>query len=100
MSKYSSRVKKLERVQLVLIAVCVIALIIWAIVFTRPKVTEYNIKDECGPIGGSVSHSIDDDDSCVNICSAYCQSLVKKYHDSEFTLSALECNSCKCYCKE
>ena len=100
MSKYSKRVRKLERLQLILVAVCLIALIIWLIIFTRPKVSEYNIKDECGPIGGSISHSIDDEDSCVNVCNAYCQALIKEYHDSEFILSNTNCHSCKCYCKE
>lgn len=100
MSKYSKNVKKMQLMQVALIAVCIVALVIWLIIFTRPKLVEYTVPDECGPIGGSISHSIDDSDACMNACSAYCQSLKQEYHDSAFEESTLECHSCVCECKE
>ncbi len=101
MSKYSKKVKKKQNIQLVLIAVLVLALAVWVYAITRPTVTEYTIRDECGPIGGAFSHTIDDADACVNACSAYCQSLELEYYDSEFSLAEGEtCNSCACECKE
>ena len=100
MSKYSKRVKKLKRMQLILVAACVVAFLIWIVIFTRPEISEYDLRDECGPIGGTISHSIDDEDACINFCNANCQSLDKEYHSSQFSLRTLECNSCKCFCKE
>ena len=100
MSKYKRNVKRLKTVQIVLVAVCILAFAVYGYFLFRPKITGYTVRDECGPIGGTVSHSIDDVDACTNACNAYCKSLDKEYFDSSFDEAFNECNSCKCQCQE
>lgn len=100
MSKYTKKIHKLQLIQVILIIICLIALGIYFFIMTRPVITEYNETDECVPIGGTISHSIKDEDECNNKCSAYCQSVDKEFHDSYFELKGLGCNLCTCYCKE
>ena len=97
---YKSRINRLKRIQLVLVIVCVLAIAVYGFIITRPEITSYVVKDECGPIGGTISHPIDDEDACSNACRAYCLSLEKKFHDSDFKLRFDECNSCNCECEE
>jgi len=100
MSRYKNKIKFLQTLQVVLIVACVLALAGFAIMVNKPKVSKYNVKDECGPIGGSISHSIDDIDACKNACKAYCQSMKKEFHDSSFEQNIEICNTCTCYCKD
>ncbi|MCM2325673.1 MAG: hypothetical protein NDI94_04365 [Candidatus Woesearchaeota archaeon] len=99
MSKYSDKVKKLQVLQMILVVVCLGLIVFFIISMLKPKIVKYEVKDECGPIGGSISHSIDDDDSCSNACSAYCLSLQKGFHESAFIASNRTCNTCDCFCK-
>jgi len=96
---YKNKIRLLKNLQIVLIVVCLVALVAYFYFITKPTITAYSVADECGPIGGTISHPIDDEDSCTNVCRAYCLSLKKDYHDSKFTLNILECNDCKCFCK-
>ena len=80
--------------------VCIFVIIGYLYYLTRPTITQNTLIDECGPIGGTISHSIDDDDSCSNMCRAYCKSTQKEFHDTDFTLKGVGCNDCECYCKE
>ncbi len=98
MSRYSEKIKKLQLVQSVLIIVCVIGMAIFFYYLLKPKITSYQIKDECGPIGGAISHSLDDEDSCTNACNAYCVSIEKRYHEGRFTQNLEGCNLCDCSC--
>ena len=100
MSKYTKKIHKLQLIQTILIIICVIALAIYFYFISRPVITSFNITDECGPIGGTISHPIKDEDVCRNICNAYCRSVDKEFHDSYFELSGIGCNLCTCYCKE
>ncbi|MFH2020656.1 MAG: hypothetical protein ABIJ34_04530 [archaeon] len=100
MKKYEQQIKMLKRLQLALLAVCVIGAGIILFLNTRPELSSYLVKDDCGPIGGAISHSIDDEDSCMNGCTANCLSLKQTYYDSKFDLSSLGCNSCNCTCKQ
>jgi hypothetical protein len=101
--KYSESTKSVERmklIQIVLIVLCVIIFIAYIFFITRPKLTQYTITDDCGPIGGQVSHTVGNTDTCSNKCTAHCLSLKKEYHDSSF--EAREgpiCNLCVCNCK-
>ena len=99
MSRYADRVKKLKLLQASLIIICVLGIAFFFYYLLKPKVVEYPLKDECGPIGGAISHSIDDEDTCGNACSAYCQSTGKSYHDSKFTMIPEACNQCTCQCE-
>ena len=96
--KRRSGVKKQQRLQVVLLGVCILALFLYVLFVTRPKITVYVIKDECGPIGGIISHPINDGDSCNNICRAQCLSWEQEFHSSEFIVNE-PCNTCKCDCK-
>ncbi len=100
MSNYKKIIKKRKRTQLMLIAVLVLFLSAYGFFITRPEIKSYEIIDECSPIGGTVSHPIDDVDSCANACNAYCLSLDEKYHDIKFEQKFEGCNNCTCYCKE
>ena len=100
MSRYSKKVRQLQRIQLVAVITLLVAFIIFAYFIFRPKITKYDVRDDCGQIGGQVSHLIDDEFACKNACTAYCLSLDKEYHKSEFTLKDPQCNECGCFCKE
>jgi len=98
--RYSKKVKKMQKLQAVLIVVCIIAMAIFFIYKFKPELTEYDIRDECGPIGGAISHSIDDGDACKNACTARCLSFDKEYHSTDFLENNLEgCHTCTCFCK-
>ena len=97
---YGKRIESLKRLQLALIFICVAGIFAYILFITKPEITAYAIKDECGPIGGSISHSIDDEDTCGNACSAYCLSMGEKFHKSAFEIKGLECNKCDCLCKK
>jgi len=100
MGNYSKKVKRLQQIQLVSILVLLIAFISVYMFINRPELTKYVVRDECGEIGGAVSHSIDDTDACVSACTAYCQSFQKEYHKSKFIESTLSCHTCDCTCSE
>jgi len=98
--RYSKKVKKLQNIQSTLIIICLLAIAVFFIFRFKPEITEYDVEDVCGPIGGAISHSIDDEDACRNACSAKCLSFEKEYHDSDFFENTLEgCHTCTCYCK-
>jgi hypothetical protein len=100
MSKYQKKILRLKKIQIILIILCLVASAIYLYFITKPEVTKFTVDDECGPIGGTVSHSIDDDDSCSNACNAYCISMQKKYKKSSFKFELNACNTCTCYCQE
>jgi len=98
--KYHDKVERQKHIQIILITMCLIAILLYVYFLTKPKITEYALQDECGPIGGSILHSIRDTDSCANACSAYCLSVKKELHKSDFNIrEGPQCNSCLCYCK-
>ncbi|MBN2368108.1 hypothetical protein JXC34_03740 [Candidatus Woesearchaeota archaeon] len=98
--KYTASVKRMQAVQILLAVVCIAALMAYVFFLTRPSVTSFVIKDECGPIGGRISHSIDDQDVCNNACNAYCNSVDKKFQKGEFEERLNQCNRCECFCAE
>ena len=100
MDKYHKKVKLMQNLQIFLVVVCLIAAGIFMYIATRPNIIRYDLEDECGPIGGSVSHTLDDADACQNACNAYCLSLKHTYETSVFTLAEGGCNKCECYCEE
>ncbi|MFH1638389.1 MAG: hypothetical protein ABIB71_08240 [Candidatus Woesearchaeota archaeon] len=61
---------------------------------------EYGLKDQCGPIMGSILHTIDDEGSCIQKCKINCLSKDKEYGKVEFKKEVDACNICTCYCKE
>ncbi len=96
--KYHENVEFLKRIQIALIVICVVALVAYLYFLFQPKITKFVISDECGPISGSIMHSIKDEDACSNSChNQYCTK-GKEFLKSEFTLS-MPCNTCICYCK-
>ena len=98
--EYSHKITFLKNLQIILAVVCVVAIGIYIYFITRPIITAYSIEDECGPIGGTVSHPIDDEDTCSNACNAYCLSLKKSYDHSSFAYNLEKgCNNCDCFCK-
>ena len=99
-SSYDKRIKTLKYVQIILIVVLVSTFFYYFFKVTSPNVTGYVVKDECGPIGGRISHSINDNDGCSNACRAYCLSLQEVYSDSKFELKSEGCNTCNCFCQE
>jgi hypothetical protein len=97
--KYMHHVELMKKAQLILIIICVIAIAAYLYYIFQPKVTVFEIKDECGPISGSIMHSIKDEDSCTNACrNQYCTK-GKQVLKAKFELS-LPCNTCMCYCRE
>lgn len=100
MNQYQSKVKKLQKLQFFLILICAVLIFGFVLYVNKPSITGFVVRDDCGPIGGTISHSIDDEDSCKNACVAYCQSLKQEYHDFDFVSSQTKCNSCDCLCKE
>src|SRR3990170_3386152 len=95
---YRQRINLLKNIQLILVIACVIAVAAYGYFITRPEIIFYELKDECGPIGGSISHPLDDEDACGNACLAYCLSRKMQIHDSKFVLRDPKCNMCTCYC--
>ena len=98
MSSYSERIKRLKMIQAALIVVLIVMVIGYVYYVNRPAITVYERDDQCGPIGGIVSHEIDNADSCANACTATCLSRDTEFHDSAFELRDPECNDCTCYC--
>jgi hypothetical protein len=96
---YEDKVSKLKKIQFILIIICVIAFLAYVFFITRPEITAHVVRDECGPIGGTISHSIDDVDTCENACNAYCSSIGQNFHSVEFYMQGAECNTCDCFCK-
>jgi hypothetical protein len=96
--KYHDHVESLKKAQIVLAAICLVLLVFYIYYVTKPKITSYELKDECGPISGSVMHSINNQDSCSNACNAYCLSKKITFSDAEFTV-VVPCNTCMCRCK-
>ena len=97
---YKKSVRRRQMVQLVLVIVCIAAISAYFLFVTRPVITGHAVRDECGPIGGTISHSINDKDECINVCRAYCLSLKDEYYDVNFELLNEKCNSCECFCKK
>ena len=100
MSTYRDQVNRLKKVQVALVIICIIIFAVYLYFVRKPSITGYIVKDECGPIGGTVSHPIDDVDTCMNKCRADCLSYGKEYHRSEFTIKDPDCNLCECFCKD
>ena len=98
--KYRTLVRNLKALQILLVLLCVLAFAGYGYFLFRPDITSYAIKDECGPIGGRISHSIEDVDVCNNACNAYCTSKDKGLDSSEFKEYTTKCNSCTCFCSE
>ena len=100
MSEYKKRINKLKKFQIIIVLILVVAGLVYFYLVSRPKISVYNVPDSCMPIGGSISHSIGDEDACNNACNAYCYSLKKEKVKSEFLLRlGPQCNLCTCYCK-
>jgi len=59
----------------------------------------YPIKDECGPIYGSVYHSIKDEAVCRIKCRGTCESLDIEFVSSKFVDNGLRCHDCNCTCR-
>ena len=100
MDRYHKKVRQMQKLQIILVIVCLIAGAVFIYFATRPNIIEYSVPDECGPIGGSVSHTLDDADACANACNAYCLSLKQTYATSAFEAVPGRCNDCRCYCEE
>jgi hypothetical protein len=100
MDRYHTRVRLMQNLQTLGIVILLIAGAVFLYIATRPEIIRYDIPDECGPIGGSISHTLDDADSCQNACNAYCLSLKHTYETSRFELVENACNTCECYCEE
>ncbi|MBN1503277.1 hypothetical protein JW930_07095 [Candidatus Woesearchaeota archaeon] len=97
---YSKKVKQRILVQNVLIVVCLLSIAVFFYLKLRPSFVTYAVRDECGPLGGTISHSIGSEDECANACKAACQSYEQKYKNMEFSSSPGTCNNCTCICKE
>ena len=100
MTNSKARIQKKMHIQAALLVICFVCLGVFAYLRFRPNVTGFVIADECGPIGNSVSHSIDDIGQCENICKVNCEGEQKTYHHSVFKLGGLGCNECACFCRE
>jgi hypothetical protein len=100
MSKYAKKVKRMKAIQAVLVLACLVLTAGYIYYLNRPVVVSYQLQDECVPIGGQISHSLDDEDICANACNAYCTSVKKTFKKVEFLArSGPECNYCNCLCK-
>jgi hypothetical protein len=97
--KYSQNVELMKKVQVFLLILCLAAVAAYLYFLFQPEITRFEIKDECGPISGTIMHSIKDTDSCSNAChNQYCTK-GKQVLRTEFN-ATLPCNTCICYCKE
>jgi hypothetical protein len=59
----------------------------------------YSIKDECGPIQGSIFHSIENNDTCRIRCRNTCESLDKEFVSIRFVDKGIYCHECNCTCR-
>jgi hypothetical protein len=102
--KYKDNVRMMQILQTALIAVCLVAAIGYIYFSMTPKTHKFTADDECGPMGsgGMISHTIGDEDACINICRlTYCPSNQMDYVSSKFTsLFEKGCNLCDCTCRE
>jgi hypothetical protein len=97
--KYNQSIELMKKVQILLIILCIAALTAYLYYILQPKITLFEIVDECGPISGSIMHSIKDLDTCSNACrNQYCTK-GKQVFKTEFNVS-LPCNKCICYCRD
>ncbi|NTV22925.1 MAG: hypothetical protein HGA85_00930 [Nanoarchaeota archaeon] len=96
---YKKHVKYMQRLQIALIALCVLGLLVYAVLMFRPKVKSMMYPDECMPIGGTVSHSVASEDACSNACVSACSSKKTKLQSTKFIERfGPECNYCECFC--
>ena len=101
LTKYQKRIKNKIFLQNILVVICILVLILLIYLKLKPEITGFAVKDECGPIGRTISHSIGDEEACKNVCNSACKSFEFKYHDSIFIYNnEIMCNNCTCLCKE
>jgi hypothetical protein len=99
-SNYKKKIKKKILLQNILILLCLLGLAYFLFTIFKPEITTYAVKDSCGPIGNTISHSIDDQESCQNACNSVCKSFGLNFHKSEFLyMKEVTCNNCTCLCK-
>ncbi|MBU0757706.1 MAG: hypothetical protein KKF44_06560 [Nanoarchaeota archaeon] len=99
--RYAAWVRQRTRMQTVLLIILVCVLILFVYVKMKPVITELPVKDSCGPIGNTISHSIGDSDMCENSCDSACRSFELKFYKSRFVYkNEAGCNDCICQCKE
>jgi hypothetical protein len=56
------------------------------------------IPDDCGTFGGSIVHSINDTQACLEVCFYNCQKKEMNLTSFEFNMT-MPCNTCECYCR-
>ena len=96
---FQKHVKRLILLQTILIAVLLLALSY--VIYTKFFVKEIKVefaKDECGPIGGRISHSIKNEGECDNMCHAICTSKQLDVKESIFDFKTQPCYTCECHC--
>jgi hypothetical protein len=61
----------------------------------------FQLRDACGPVPGftGISHSMPDEDSCLNECRARCLSNELEYKNAKFMEDKKACNTCECVCQ-
>ncbi len=97
--RYDKSINSRILLQNILIIICIAAhVFLVSRQFRREKVV-IPLKDECGPIGQTISHSIDNDEACQNNCYAACTSMDHTYSGHEYIYNnEIACNNCTCVC--
>ncbi|MBT3464834.1 hypothetical protein HN451_07610, partial [archaeon] len=96
---FKKHVKKLIYIQTFLIVVLLVALAYFSYQkFFINEITIEYAKDECGPIGGRISHSLKNEGECDNMCHAICSSKDKELKESLFDFKTTPCYTCECHC--
>lgn len=98
--RYSKDIKKRILFQNIMIGVCLVAVFVFLYLRLKPVLITYALKDECGPIGGTVSHTIDEEGGCQNACRSACESYGHTYYSSKFEFVAVGCHNCTCVCRK
>ncbi|MBD3203370.1 hypothetical protein GF327_03690 [Candidatus Woesearchaeota archaeon] len=100
-ASYKKKIKKKIYLQNILILICVVLLGYLVYAKFRPEIVKVPVKDDCGPIGNTISHLISDNEDCVNACSSACKSFGHVYYKSKFIYNnEVRCNNCTCQCKK
>ncbi|MFH0874689.1 MAG: hypothetical protein V1859_02040 [archaeon] len=101
LKNYKNNIKNRIFIQNLLIFICIAAIAALLFFQLRPKVVVVSNRDECGPIGNTISHTINSEDTCINSCRSACKSYKYEYFKSKFIYNKeMVCNNCTCYCTE
>ena len=84
---------------LVLIVLILIQTGVFDSIFSKKKVVDFEIRDACSVILGTLFHEIETSNNCALMCKNECGLRDKDFYGFNFTANEADCNFCTCSCK-